>query len=68
MASLWSGEISARTISRALKKIGFSRKKKTYGYRERDEVKRLKFKEEIARYRSEERVYIDEAGMDNRED
>jgi transposase len=28
MASLWSGEISARTISRALKKIGFSRKKK----------------------------------------
>jgi hypothetical protein len=28
MASLWQGEISARTISRALKKIGFSRKKK----------------------------------------
>jgi hypothetical protein len=27
MASLWQGEISARTISRALKKIGFSRKK-----------------------------------------
>lgn len=28
MASLWEGEISARTISRALKKIGFSRKKR----------------------------------------
>ena len=28
MASLWQGKISARTISRALKKIGFSRKKK----------------------------------------
>ena len=28
MASLWSGEISAMTISRALKKLGFSRKKK----------------------------------------
>jgi len=27
MASLWSGEISAMTISRALKKLGFSRKK-----------------------------------------
>jgi hypothetical protein len=27
MASLWDGEISARTISRALKKIGFTRKK-----------------------------------------
>ena len=42
--------------------------KKTYGYRERDEVNRLKFKEELATYRPEERVYIDEAGMDNRED
>lgn len=28
MATLWKGEISARTISRALKKIGFTRKKK----------------------------------------
>ena len=27
MAKLWSGEISKRTISRALKKIGFTRKK-----------------------------------------
>ena len=28
MAQLWEGEISSRTISRALKKIGFTRKKK----------------------------------------
>lgn len=28
MAQLWSGEISDRTISRALKKIGFTRKKR----------------------------------------
>lgn len=28
MASLWEGEISDRTISRALQKIGFTRKKK----------------------------------------
>jgi len=28
MAELWDGEISDRTISRALKKIGFTRKKK----------------------------------------
>lgn len=28
MADLWDGEISERTISRALKKIGFTRKKK----------------------------------------
>jgi len=31
MAQLWEEDISARTISRALKKIGFTRKKKTYG-------------------------------------
>ena len=28
MAQLWEGEISARTISKALKKIGFTRKKR----------------------------------------
>jgi len=28
MAKLWEGEISSRTISRALKKIGFTRKKR----------------------------------------
>jgi transposase len=31
MAQLWEGEISARTISRALKKIGFTRKKRLMG-------------------------------------
>lgn len=28
MAALWDGEISARSISRALQKIGFTRKKR----------------------------------------
>jgi hypothetical protein len=28
MASLWDGEISSRTISRALRKISFTRKKR----------------------------------------
>jgi len=31
MARLWEGEISQRTISRALQKIGFTRKKKRMG-------------------------------------
>ena len=31
MAKLWDGEISDRTISRALKKIGVTRKKKLMG-------------------------------------
>lgn len=30
MAQLWEGEISARTISRALQKIGFTRKKNVW--------------------------------------
>lgn len=34
MAELWFEEISDRTISKTLEKIGFIRKK-TYGYRER---------------------------------
>lgn len=42
--------------------------KKTYGYQERDEIKRQEYREEIAMYKPEQRVYIDEAGMDNRED
>ena len=68
MAKLWTEEISDRTRSRALKKIGFTRKKKTYGYQERDEVKRLLFKQEIALYVPQDIVYIDESGMDSRED
>ncbi len=34
MAMLWGEPISSRTISRGLKKIGFTRKKKDYGYEE----------------------------------
>lgn len=43
-------------------------KKKTYGYQERDEVKRQIFREQLATYEEEVIVYVDEAGMDNRED
>ena len=44
------------------------RVKKTYGYQERDEVKRLLFKQEIGLYVAQDIVYIDESGMDSRED
>ena len=43
-------------------------RQKTYGYQERDEVKRLIFKEEIALYVAQDLVYIDESGRDSRED
>ena len=42
--------------------------KKTYSYRERDEDKRKKFLAKIRDKRPEQLVYIDESGMDNRED
>ncbi|MBW3587463.1 MAG: hypothetical protein KY448_16980 [Cyanobacteria bacterium 0813] len=59
MAKLWSEEISDCTRLRGLKKLG-SLVKKTYGSQERDEVKRVKFKEEIALYVPQDIVYIDE--------
>jgi hypothetical protein len=43
-------------------------KQKTYGYRERDEEKRREFKEKLSKYSREEQVYLDAAGMDNRDE
>jgi hypothetical protein len=39
---MWEGDISDRTVSRALKRIEFTRKK-NYGYRERNEQERADF-------------------------
>ena len=44
------------------------REKKTYGYRERDEVKRQAFRQQIADYESSELVFVDEAGVDDTHD
>lgn len=43
-------------------------KKKTYGYRERDEAKRAAFLAQLAAIPPSQRVYIDESGMDERDD
>ena len=67
MAQLWDGEISDRTISRALQKIGFTRKK-TYGYRERDEHKRAAFIKRLSTVDPDDIVYGDESGMDHRDE
>jgi transposase len=42
--------------------------KKTYRYRERDEVQRQAFLKQLARYTPEEVVYVDESGADDNED
>jgi hypothetical protein len=43
-------------------------KKKTYGYRERDAAKRAAFLVQLAAMPLPQRVYIDESGMDERDD
>ena len=67
MAQLWESDISSGTISRALKKIKFTQKKKTYGYLEPDESKQQTFIEQLANQVDEMIVYVHEAGMDDRE-
>lgn len=42
--------------------------KKTYGYRERDDLKRSEFQERLKVKSVTQLVYVDEAGIDNRDD
>lgn len=42
--------------------------KKTYGYRERDDLKRQAFQEQLKTKSAGQIVYVDEAGIDNREE
>jgi hypothetical protein len=43
-------------------------KKKTYGYRERDEAKRQAFIDQLSTLPPEKIVYLDESGMDSRDE
>jgi transposase len=43
-------------------------KQKSYGYRERDEIKRQEFQEKLKAKVKAQIIYIDEAGIDNRDD
>ena len=49
--------VSAKVVGRALKKIGWSRKKKTNLYKERDEQKRVAFKAEKEKKRPTVQIY-----------
>jgi hypothetical protein len=67
MAKLWGGEISDRTISRGLKKIGLCSKKRLMAFQERDEVKRKAFIADLSSVPTAQIVYLDESGMDSRD-
>lgn len=68
MAQLWQGDISERTMSRALAQIGCTRKKDLRRERERDEAKRGAFVAQLATLWRSQRVDVDESGMDERDD
>ena len=68
MAELWEGHISARTISRALHKIGLTRKTRLMATKNASEAKRQAFVEQLAAVPVSQQVYVDEAGMDNRDE
>ena len=42
--------------------------KKTYGYQERDVEKRVEFRKKREKIANNRKIYVDEAGFDNRED
>ncbi|MEA5449734.1 IS630 family transposase [Leptolyngbya sp. CCNP1308] len=66
MAECWPGQMSQRTISRALDIINWTRKK-TYGYRQRDEQTRQAFVARVPEPIARHLVYVDESGMDERD-
>ncbi|MGG6263047.1 IS630 family transposase [Leptolyngbya sp. AN03gr2] len=66
LAQLWGG-VSQRTISRVLQKINHTRKK-TYGDQQRDEARQRAFRNQIGDLKAPHLVYVDESGMDERDD
>ncbi len=62
------GQRDATEHQRCAEETGVESKKKTYGYQERDELKRQEFQERLKSKQPHQIVYVDEAGIDNRED
>ncbi|AFY38266.1 transposase [[Leptolyngbya] sp. PCC 7376] len=65
MAEKWPESISDASRREALRKIEFTRKKKTYRYQERDKELEKAFVAQLKQYVQERLVYIDESGFDN---
>jgi len=68
IAEIWGENLTQQNVSYACKKLGITRKKKTYGYQERNEEERAFFRERLEKIEKANRIYVDEAGFDNRED
>ena len=61
MAQLWGEELTQQNISYFCRKLGITRKK-TYGYQERNEEERDKFRKKLGEIEESRLVYVDEAG------
>ena len=61
--SLWGDKVTQQNLSDALAKTRWSRKKKTYGYRERDELKRQVFQQQLKTKRPRQIVYVDKPAL-----
>ncbi len=66
MAEQWARSVHRQLLVPCTRAV--SRKKKTYGYIERNEAKRQAFVEQLATVPVSQRVYVDEAGMDDRDE
>lgn len=68
MAERWVERISDRTIGKALKRIGLTRKKKRMATGNGTKPSAKQTREQLQQYAPEQVVYIDEAGADNNEE
>ncbi len=63
---LWNGryslQVSESGLSRAIRRLGLTRKKKTVGALERDEAARAIFREVIGQLKADDGVVVDESG------
>ena len=64
MTQQWQGEMSQRTMSRALAYIAWTRKK-SYGYLQQDEGKWPAFATQLTGIPWSQRVYVDESEMES---
>lgn len=58
--------VDCATICRTLKRLGFSHKKIRYVALQQSEVKRLEFMAEVANFKAETFVWLDESGFDRK--
>lgn len=68
MAQLWGDNITQQNISYSCQKLGITRKKKLMAIKKEMNTFRTEFLKKLEEIETKRKVYVDEAGFDNRED